>query len=163
MKIENLVSLIDKVFDGVPQPSILTLHVANARDYRDYEHDIEHYRKDHIGRWPEIPNEHLKKCTSGLSFIDAIGMRYYLPAYMIWTLKNYKDENIDCDMVLYTFDNHSKDSRLEKYFKERFSLFNDEQMKACALFIKFCSEDTDDYIDKDWATKKYERYWHQYL
>ena len=160
---EELIKIIDKAFDGVEQPKDITIHVAEAHDEYDYEHDKEHRIKDYFGPWQKVPSEHIKKCQSALSYVDKIGMRYYLPAYMTWYLKNFGNtDEVMFDHALYTLDNHANDTELSKYFKERFSLFNPDQLNACALFVKYCAQDNTGFTDTDFAKKKYERYWKQY-
>lgn len=163
MEKEELIKFIEEAFNGVEQPQEITLHVAEAHDDYDYDHNKEHRKNDFIGRWQEIPSEHIKKSQNALSYVDKIGMRYYLPAYMVWYLKNYgNSDEVFTDHALYSLDNHPNDPRLSEYHKERFSLFNQQQLKACALFVKFCSEDQLGFTDTDFARKKYERYWAKY-
>ena len=163
MKKKELIALIEEAFEGVPQPEAITLHVAQAHDDYDYDNNSFHREKDFIGAWNNVPTEHLAKCRDALCYLDASGMRYYLPAYMIWVLKNFGKLDID-DNVLYSFDNRSDDDELGDYFKERFSLFDAKQMRACALFVKYCAEeDPEDLIDVDFAKNNYDRFWCQYV
>jgi len=162
MSIEDLIEIIQKAFHGVEQPKDITLHVAEAHDYYDYENNDKHRAKDYIGDWEGVPDEHIHECKHALSYVDKVGIRYYLPAYMIWTLRNLSSDEYDLDHALYTLDNSPNDPQLSEYHKERFLLFNSEQMKACALFVKFCAEDEQDYTDSYFAKKKYDRYWYQY-
>ncbi len=82
---------------------------------------------------------------------------------MTWYLKNFGNtDEVMFDHALYTLDNHANDTELSKYFKERFSLFNPDQLNACALFVKYCAQDNTGFTDTDFAKKKYERYWKQY-
>ena len=162
MIIEELINIIEIAFDATPQPKDITLHVAEAHDDYDYDHDKEHREKDFIGRWQDVPKEHIKKCQSALSFVDKIGMRFYLPAYMVWYLRSFGSDEGWSDHTLYSLDNHAKDERLAEYHKERFSLFTSEQLRACALFIKFCADDSTGFTDTHFAQKKYDGYWFKY-
>jgi hypothetical protein len=163
MEKEALIRFIEEAFNGVEQPKQLTLHVAEARDDYDYDHDLEHRRKDYVGRWQDVPEEHLKECDCALSYLDKVGMRFYLPAYMTWYLKFFGNKKeVYLDSVLYALDNDPHTPGLAEYHKERFSLFNDLQRKACALFVKYCAEDTTGFTDSNFAKKKYERYWSKY-
>ncbi len=121
-------------------------------------------KKDFFGRWQDLPSEHIKKCSIALSFLNKEGMRYYLPAYMVWYLENFgNDEEIDTDNTLYSLDNNSDEPELATYHKERFSLFNLEQLRACASFVKYCSEDKSMFTDTNFAKNKYEEYWVKYM
>lgn len=163
MDIQQLVTIIEQAFDGVDQPKDITLHVAEAHDAYDYDHDAEHRKKDYIGRWQDVPDAHVQKCQNALSYVNKIGMRFYLPAYLIWYLRNFGSDVIWTDHALYSLDDHSGDILLSEYHKERFSLFTAEQLKACALFVKFCANDITGFTDTGFAQNKYERYWAKFL
>lgn len=162
MELEELIGVIESAFDGVPQPDDITLHVAEAHDNYDYDHNAKHREKDFIGRWQDVPSEHIQRCRAALSFVDKVGMRYYLPAYMTWYLRNFGSDVVFDDGALYALDNHPTDPQLSEYHRERFSLFTPEQLRACALFVKYCSEDTTGFTDEYFAKKKYERYWSKF-
>lgn len=162
MNIEDLIKEIYKAFDGVPQPEDITLHVAEAHDDYDYDHDVEHRKSDHIGRWQDIPKEHIRNCQTALCYVNKIGMRYYLPAFMVWYLQNFGTKEVMSDNTLYALDNHTKNPKLAEYQIERFSLFSPEQLKACALFVKYCASDESGFTDVDFAKNKYERHWSKY-
>jgi hypothetical protein len=162
MNIEELIQIIEMAFDGVPQPQDITLHVAEAHDNYDYDLDIKHRQSDFIGRWQDVPTEHIEKCQAALSYVDKIGMRFYLPAFMVWILKNFGSPRISAEHTLYTLDDHSNSKDLVEYHKEQFSLFTSAQLRACALFVKFCANDTTDFTDSYFAEKSYQRYWARY-
>ncbi|MDH5656086.1 MAG: hypothetical protein OEZ34_09275 [Spirochaetia bacterium] len=163
-KRKKLIDEIIKAFDGVEQPAQITLHVAEAHDLYDYDNDAEHRKKDFIGLWQGVPSSHIKACQSALSYVDRVGMRYYLPAYMVWYLKNWGNtEEVRSDQVLYELDNNPGDESLEQYHKERFSLFDKQQLRASALFVQYCAEDPTEFSDADFAKVKLERYWCRFL
>ncbi|MEZ4819939.1 MAG: DUF6714 family protein [Bdellovibrionota bacterium] len=95
--------------------------------------------------------------------MDSVRMQFYLPAYMVWFLENYTNKTIETDFVLYAMDPQQSDVKLASYHKERFSLFNKEQLQTCAKFIEYCMQDTTGIIDTDFSQKKFERYWKQFL
>jgi hypothetical protein len=163
MLAEELINIIEIAFDGTQQPKDITLHVAEAYDNYDYSHDKRNYEKDYIGRWQDVPKEHIEKCQSALSFVDKIGMRFYLPAYMVWCLRNFGNNSVCCcDHTLYSLDNHAKDEKLAEYHRERFSLFTPEQLRACAFFVRFCANDSTGFTDTIFAQKKYNGYWFKF-
>ena len=159
MNKEELIELINESFDGVPQPETLTIHVAEAHDDYDYDNDQEHHKNDFIGRWQDVPDEHIKKCHTALSYLDKIGMRFYLPAYMVWYLRNFGTDVIWSDHTLYSLNDHADNEQLSEYHKERFSLFNDKQLHACAQFVKYCANDETRFTDTTFAQEKYDGFW----
>lgn len=98
----ELISIIESAFDGVPQPKDITLHVAEAHDDYDYSNNAYHRKSDFIGPWQNIPEGHLQECQSALSYFDKVGLRFYLPAYMIWYLRNLGTDKVWTDNTLYT-------------------------------------------------------------
>lgn len=159
----ELISIIEAAFDGVPQPEEITLHVAEAHDDYDYSHNACHRKSDFCGAWQSVPEEHLQKCQSALCYLEKIGLRFYLPAFMVWYLRNLGTDKVWTDSTLYAFDNYPNDNGLEMHHKERFSIFNTSQLRACALFVKYFSEDESGFGDQYFAQQKYERYWIKFI
>lgn len=157
----NLIKEIHKSFEGVCQPEKLTLHVAEAHDGYDYDHK-KHSHLDPRGRWQDVPTEHIEKCQMALCYVDKVGMRYYLPAYMVWYINKMDSGEIESDHTLYSLNNYSGDERMSSYFQERFSLFTLKQLKACANFVKYCSDDKEDICDSEFAKEIYDNYWVQF-
>jgi hypothetical protein len=145
---------INAAFDGVERPRELTLHVAEEHDNYDYSHDALHRAKDYDGRWQDIPAEHLIRCYSGLSHLDAYGLPFYLPAAMTWVLKNFRDsDELLVDWTIYQLVPHREDERLSERYDRRFHLFTPTQWRACRSFLEFLlSEDPEgDFIDANAA------------
>ena len=160
---DELISAIESAFDGVPRPALLTLHVAEAHDGYDYGNDKAHRARDHVGRWQDLPSEHIERCQCALSHVDAVGMRYYLPAYMRWYLRNMESERVTTDHTLYSLDHHRNDPKLAEYHRQRFADFTRQELAACARFVAFCAEADDNVTDTGFARQQLERYWHQFL
>lgn len=75
-----VLEIIERAFDGVPPPDgeHRTLLQAEAWD----EYQIVDQRRDHKGRWQDVPEEHLHACPNAIFHLDEQGIRYYLPALM---------------------------------------------------------------------------------
>ena len=160
---EILIQHITEAFNGVEQPLDITLHVAEAHDQWDYQNNHVHRRHDYFGLWQNIPLKHIRSCQHALSYVEKVGMRFYLPAYMIWYLRNYENsDQVKSDHVLYSLDPYLEDKNLLENHKERFSLFSPKQLGMCALFVKFCAEDESGYTDNHFASKIYDEYWKQF-
>jgi hypothetical protein len=77
---------IDRAFDGVPVPDAAhrTIHQAEAADnYESCDRS-----RDHLGRWQDLPDDHLLTNQWALSHLDDQGMHYYLPALMSFALRH---------------------------------------------------------------------------
>ena len=159
MNIDQLITIIETAFDGVPQPTDMTLHAAQAWDSYGFCTE-EDRKKDDTGRWQNLPKEHIEECQNALSYLNKVGMRFYLPAYVIWYLKTLGTSDYWSDHTLYTLNNHPNSPELAECMTEQFSLFTKDQLKACALFLKFCT--IEPHSDTSFAREIYDGYWHQY-
>lgn len=84
MRADKLIPLIEEAFEGVTLGNGIGLQQAQGID--DYEDDetCAAYREcDEKEDWRAISTDELNRCNSSLSFFDAEGMRFHLPAYMI--------------------------------------------------------------------------------
>ena len=133
--------------------------------------------KDEI--WRDIPDEDIRHGYSCLSFLDEIGFRYYMPAYMIWTLRNYEDwdsNTPDSTVFSLTLDDlHQYEvlrelnrqlgrqklrgyEQMRAWTLKRFSIFTLEQSTAIAHFLQFIAKY---YEDKN-ARRALSAYWHKF-
>tara|TARA_B100001939_G_scaffold283511_1_gene252842 strand:+ start:24265 stop:24759 length:495 start_codon:yes stop_codon:yes gene_type:complete len=160
---DEVIAKIELAFQGVPQPSEITLHVAEAHDNYDYGQDSEHRKKDFQGPWQEVPEEHIENCQCALTYLDPVGFRFYLPAFMVWYLRHYKNSNkVKLDNALYALETYSGEPRMEQYKQEKFSLFNSDQLAACAAFVAFLADDRSGMTDEEFAERIYYDYWYKY-
>ncbi|MBU44028.1 MAG: hypothetical protein CMN76_12470 [Spirochaetaceae bacterium] len=160
---EQVIELIQSAFDGVPQPDKLTLHVAEAHDNWDYDNDAIHWKKDHKGPWQDVPDDHLEECQFALSYLDPVGFRYYLPAFMVWYLRNYSHPGrVPLDNALYALERSVHEPKRKEFDDKKYSLFSEEQLRACAAFVRLLAEDTSGMTDEDFAERAYYKYWHQF-
>ena len=109
-----------------------------------------------------MPAEHLIKCAMGLTHLQADGVRFYLPAAMIWVIKNFRDsDSMLVDWTIYQLAADRDDPNLSQRFDRRFGLFNPAQRSACRSFLKFLlSEDPDgDFIDATVAAEALAEEW----
>lgn len=154
----QLVSKIKNEFLGVPFPIHCGLHAAMAMD--DWVEDELVLReitrtKDILANWWEIPPDHLIKCMLALSYLDAAGIEFYLPAYMKAILDEPKlfDEpgvrSISWQ-VLFVMLPDTEDQELKDYFNERFSRIRGSKREVCVEFLEFVagSAEYDDHARK---------------
>ena len=132
---------IAAVFDGVKRGGGVTLHENEAID--DHASDLERKRalaKDQDKRWRDVPQEDLRT-HDGLVFFDAEGFRYYLPAYLIWYLRNI--DNSSPDFWSNTFDavlavlKGGNSSILDAHSEEKFGKLSPEERRVVARFLEF--------------------------
>lgn len=123
----RLIEAITKAFDSVVLGNGVGLYQAQALD--DYKTELEEQAarlKDEKNDWCLISAEELNKCNSSLSFFDAEGMRFHLPAYLIADLKG--EYNFGMEFCL---------THLSDYSKAQFALFNAEQREVIRDVLNF--------------------------
>ncbi|HEY6530216.1 MAG TPA: DUF6714 family protein [Cellvibrionaceae bacterium] len=123
----ELIAIITDAFDGVVLEDGIGLDEAQAiDDYKTLEQRQFQRLSDEKERWRDIPVAQLNRCNSSLSFFDAKGMRFHLPAFMIADVKN--QYNFGMSFCL---------TYLNDYSKAMFSLFNQKQREAVRCFLNY--------------------------
>nr|WP_232334251.1 DUF6714 family protein [Leptospira interrogans] len=85
--VEELRILIDSAFKTVVRGNGTTLHEAVAKDdYLSAEEILAARKKDTELHWRDVPSEHLADHPEFLIYLDFEGLRYYLPAVMMFAL-----------------------------------------------------------------------------
>jgi hypothetical protein len=112
---------------------------------------------DLIGDWRDIPDESLEYASQAMCFMDALGIRFHLPAYICWTLRNFKlkDSFVPAHTV-YTLGN--RDSMADVL-----PLLDEAQKAAIANFMAYAAQPAhDEWLDVDHAANALP-FWRQYL
>ncbi len=79
---------ITSAFTGISREGGVSLHETRVLD--DCGSDVERAKaraKDTDVDWREVPDSAIEKPDLRLNFLDPIGFRYYIPAYMIWEIR----------------------------------------------------------------------------
>lgn len=99
-------ALIDEItaaFDGVSREGGVSLHEAIAIEANGSDDERASARAHDVDtKWQDVPDEHVELGYELLHFLDAVGFRYYIPAYLVWYLRNLDNE--DPDFWSSTFD-----------------------------------------------------------
>lgn len=120
--------------------------------------------KDTDTRWQDVPDEWIEYFSDVLSFFDTEGFRYYIPAYMIWSLKNYKtSESNSINTTIYGLLIYKYDQFPDYDPYHRFRLLNREQSKTISNFLNFMATYCEDWADAKAAKRALNQYWHQFL
>jgi hypothetical protein len=113
----RIADVIRNAFRGVTLgDGVGLLQAQGLDDYADSE-TLAHYRsQDEQDDWSRIPVSMLNSCSSSLSFFDAEGMRFHLPAYLIADLEG----TLSQDVLFYLIDlEHGGTSKFEKLSKRQ--------------------------------------------
>lgn len=136
----ELIEEITVAFDGVSREGGVSLHEAEALDAYGSQKQLAAARAlDTEKEWQQVPDEDLRTHDSALSFLDPIGFHYYIPAFMVWDLRNI--DNSDPEYWSNSFDSLdfylgvAYNDRIDPYFHKRLTHFTPKQRKAVARFL----------------------------
>lgn len=124
---EALCEQIREAFAGVRLGGGIGLREGQGLDDREDEATCARLRADDEKEdWSRIPAKELNRCSSSLSFFDAEGMRFHLPAYLIADLQGTGWWDISITLT-----------SLTPHSIERFSLLSPMQREAVRAFLCF--------------------------
>ena len=152
MKEDDLCKLIHEAFAGVKLENGVGLRQAQGLDDYEGEQTCALYRADDEKQdWSRIPVDELNRCNSSLSFFDAQGMRFHLPAYLIADLRG-----------LYNFGMAFSLTHLSDHRKSQFELLSPEQRKAVRAFLLHILNDPGYQFERPQIHKALNEYWMDY-
>jgi hypothetical protein len=138
---DNLITAIKSAFEHVKlEDGIGIWEAQGIDDYSDLQTIAALKEKDEREYWDKVPYQDLVTCSSSLSFLDAKGMLFYLPKFMIFDLladEIYEKEQNYAPDILFTL-GYKLD---EAYQKNRFSLFDRLQKQVIIDFLTYQVED----------------------
>ena len=158
----QVMAQIAHAFDGVTREDGVSLHEAVENDYwgGPLVRSPEARKLDTDERWQEVPDAWIEKSGSfhPLCYFDPIGWRYYIPAYMLWTLKHYENSHLlIVYQPIYTFDFHT-----DKNTPDYTLILTQEQKAAICQFLRFMATYGDSYADAVAAQAALAKYWGQF-
>ncbi len=146
-----VIDRIERAFASVRLGDGVSLGEAEVMD--DYGSDADRLKAracDELDDWMRIPDEVIGRCEVGLSYFDAEGMRFHLPAYMRFTLRHYKESaSAIIDYTIYTLGRGG----------EEFTLLNGAQRAAVRLFLKFIAFNAGRDVAWDDAKRALDEIW----
>jgi hypothetical protein len=157
---EAIIEEIRHAFRAVSLGDGITLHEALVIDNYGSDAERSAARKlDTDCHWEDVPDQLLEANDSVLSFVDPKGLRYFLPAYMVWSLRNFQtSESFShnhpiCTLAL------SESGSMRQWDLKRFEVFNDEQARAICRFLRFMAQQDEDIVCTNEASSALSAYW----
>jgi hypothetical protein len=140
---------ISDAFEGVTLGDGVGLYQAQGIDDYDTEEVCQSFRLgDEKDDWQRITSEDLNKCYSSLSFFDAAGMRFHLPAYLLAEIDG--DYKFDLTMDFIDMSDHKM---------KQFSLFTEQQKGAVADYLRFIQDQPGHWLDVHKIDFALESFW----
>ena len=157
--LEAVIAAIRKAFAGTRRGAI-TLHEAEVIDsYGDDDQRARARRLDTESSWERVPDAAIEECQWALSHLDPLSWRFYVPAYMSWSLAHFlTSDSIVSDFTIYTFLINEDDERLVAYAQERFRTLDAAQSRAVCQFLRYMAAN-DSRCDGNAARRALEQTW----
>ena len=148
MEKEDILKEIKYAFSGVILGNGIGLWEAQAiDDYESREVQKRKRKKDEKNDWGLLSYDVLQRCHSSLSFFDADGMRFHLPAYIEASVDNKVD-----DPIFHL-------TQLDDYAKSQFTSLNPAQRKAIVMYLSWCLEKDECEFDHPAIRRALSEYW----
>ena len=137
----GLIAMIQHAFAGVKLDDGESLNMTKYNDSGGSRPEFKEKAKDdERENWGSIPDATLEQFTVTFSFTDLKGFRFYIPAYMIWAIKNHKtSDSIIADFTIYAI-------RPDHYLFESIPFwewFTNAQITAMIQFLKYAARNED--------------------
>jgi hypothetical protein len=167
-QIGDLIAEITFAFDGVAREDGITLHEAIAiDDGATPQEQSAGRRPDTEQRWQDVPDDTIIACQSALSFLDPKGFRYYLPAFMVCSLR---DRGNDAGRLVDTCEHHllyesgnSLRQSEPRLIAARYG-FTDAQCNSIVHFLRFeVGNNNDELTTKPIATLQAVAKWEKFV
>jgi hypothetical protein len=141
---EDLIRQIEKAFSSVTLEDGASL---NMTVYHDSWGSASEYaaraKFDERLNWKWIADSTLEQFKNVFCFTDISGFRFYLPAYMRWTIKNHRNsDNIISDLTIYALDPTERPFNQKSFI----DCFTKPQIESILAFLDYCA-DNDDSLD----------------
>jgi hypothetical protein len=146
---QNLIAEIRETFSDVRRENGVSLHEADVIDGQGAAWRRWRARaKDTDKRWFEVPPETIATYYWIFPWLDDKGFRYYIPAYMIWSLDNYlSSSSLTSSFTIYALSPSRGDFS---------SFLTTEQQRAICHFLRFMMRvgehsETKEYLEEYWG------------
>jgi hypothetical protein len=149
---QRILAMIRTAFAGVVLGDGVGLRQAEGLDDYEDEYTLAAYREqDEKQDWSAIPVAELDNCYSSLSFFDADGMRFHLPAYLIADLEGRLEK---ADVMFHLV-------HLSDYSVSRFTTLSPDQREAVREFLQFIMLDPNRNFQYPMIEAALRNYWTQ--
>jgi len=157
----DAIATIRAAFAGVRRGAI-TIHEAQAIDDWGGSGEREFARQvDTEETWGEVPDAAIEECQSALNHLDDVSWRFYVPAYMTWSLRHFRHSDaVVSDFTIYTFD-LSDDEEVRRAQLARYATLSAEQARAVGRFLRLMARNgdrADDVVATDALNKHWGRF-----
>lgn len=111
--------------------------IVNDRGGNDLERKQIQEKFSRYKNWQEVPRELILQERDALPLFEPQGFRFYLPAYMLFTIEDYVEADTIPESIVYSLTLPDAETELYEFVHERLVLFNEEQIKVILHFLEY--------------------------
>ncbi len=158
---DEIIAEIAAAFSDVCRGDI-TLHEADVIDDCGLDSMRRAARaRDTEKRWQDVPDADIESHPAILCFLCPESFRYYIAAYMVWSLRHYQISNSDSsDWTIYALTPNTN-KPLDKRTLSRFAIFSPQQSRVIRRFLEHMVDHGDGYAHSAQAKLALEAYWYE--
>ena len=146
---QEIAALIKEAFSKVTLGNGVGLREAQGLDdYAGAETCASYRANDEKNDWSRISIDELNACYSSLSFFDAEGMRFHLPAFLIAALSGGYLQDLSFQLAY-----------LNDYSIGQYALLSPAQRKAVRAYLQFILEDESYAFSHPHIVRALNEYW----
>jgi hypothetical protein len=169
---DQVEALIREAFAGVRLGNGVSLRQAEAIDHYSARWPLAEFdrlpQSEVTDDWSLVPEEELRRDNA--AHLDPEGLRYYLPALMLWLLDHYNDEQLlfDSPAALTVIGTISAVAPWEEFREHQYRIydtfFSEQQRRAIAAYVQALPELVAlDSEDAALVERSLRDYWGQFL
>ncbi|MBI3416560.1 MAG: hypothetical protein HY043_14790 [Verrucomicrobia bacterium] len=137
MQASAVIEMVCAAFSDVPRPKYTLAESAVADEWGDESVRFQ----EHDSSWEEIPDDQIARNTAAFCFLPPGSWRYYIPAYVVWSLRHVRDYKTETPAhLIYTLTKNDNASMF------RDSLTS-QQRQAIFAFLSFWRGEYFDELD----------------
>lgn len=158
---DEIIAEITAAFSDVRRGAI-TLHEADVLDGCGSESQRRTARAlDLERRWQDVPDSDIESHPFALSFLCPESFRYYIAAYMVWSLRHYRtSSSLSSDFTIYALTPNTN-KPTDKWQLSRLKMFSHRQACAIRRYLEFMVEHGDDFADDTQAKLALVAFWNE--
>ncbi len=156
---EQLINEIETAFEGVTLEEGIGINEADRIETG--ERDVLVNKGRNLDRmwwnsWKDIEDKYPASYSSVMYNMDAQGIKWVLPAYMIYIINHYTEGSFSIDSTIYVLEEGALGSDIQ-------DLLTAEQKKAIAHFLAFMVKVDEKYVDVESAQNALDTKWGEFL
>ena len=159
MDTQELIQAIEIAFKDVQLKDGIGINQADRIELR--QRDVLIQKGRNLDRmwwkeWSDIEDKYISSYSDVMYYMDSQGIKWALPAYMIYIIKHYKEGSFSIDSTIYVLEAGGLGV-------DKKDLYTEAQKKVIAHFLAFMVEVGEQWVDVESAKNALESVWAEYL